>query len=30
MKNMDRFGNILRFPRAADKPPRANALRGLI
>jgi hypothetical protein len=25
-----RFGNILRFPRAADEPPRANALRGLI
>jgi len=24
-----RFGRILRFPRAADEPPRACALRGL-
>jgi len=24
-----RFGNTLRFPRAAGEPPRASALRGL-
>jgi hypothetical protein len=24
-----RYGNTLRFPRAAGEPPRANALRGL-
>jgi len=27
--NINRYGNILRFPRAAGEPPRANALRGL-
>jgi hypothetical protein len=27
--HISRSGNILRFPRAAGEPPRANALRGL-
>jgi hypothetical protein len=26
---LTRFGNTLRFPRAAGEPPRACALRGL-